>query len=315
MNSGEIIEDVFASQQAQQHPAYGLQMPQPLKQSHHLNTTFTAPNNTIAAMNYHQPDNASPYTYQLNNSVAASQNNFAINAPNNTKASFNQYGNNDWSKNTLQIQGAIRGRVAAPHVYDWNAPQSNEPEQKQDYGLMSGMKRSQALYSLDSYRFSPIDTLRQAIANLYAGATMTKTHQLGVYSIYKCPVENLTSGQYKYIVAVVPNHDYVQLGGLHTLSSLPWISFQTRSTDNPAKEFGTNRPVAVTYKIPNDSKLPIFSEINKVMDEPTKHVYLSKVLPVKVEVLKQKQGEMIADKSMLLSALESFRCVLTLTQQ
>ena len=51
------------------------------------------------------------------------------------------------------------------------------------------------------------------------------------------------------------------------------------------------------------------------MDEPTKHVYLSKVLPVKVEVLKQKQGEMIADKSMLLSALESFRCVLTLTQQ
>ena len=288
---GQIIEDVvsgmsgFAAQNVvtapsynqQGNPAYGMQLPQPLKQTQSLSTSYVAPTSTLASFNY--------YGGAVNNDKS-----FQSNA---------------------QQSSAIRGRVASPHVYQWDAaPIQNKP---QDYSKISGMGMAQYADSTSNTRsFDPKQSLRDAIASIYSEAMMLKTHQMGVYSVFKCPVENMTS-DFKYIVAIVPKFDHVPLGGYHSLTSLPWVSFQTRMTDNPAGEFGSIRPPSKSYKVPASTQNPVYDKINMLFEEPGKHIYAATTIPLKVELIKRKVGDMAAQSSTIMSALESFRCVLTFT--
>ncbi len=286
MQSAQIIEDIFSApqgevqpQQNHQHvnanpsnPAYGMQLPQPLKQTQALNASYQASSNTLN--------------------------------------SFNYYGNINESMMGATQSGAIRGRVTSPHVYQWDAKPIEQ--QQKDFKVQSGMTMKQNAWQ-GSITLDPKQSLREAIAGVYGAANMLKTHQMGNFSVYKCPVENLTTGNYKYIVAIVPNHEFVPLGSYYSLQSLPWISFQTRATDNPASEFGNIRPQSISYAIPNETKHPLFDKINMVLDDAGKFVYLSESMPCKVELLKLGKGDVAAPKSTIMSALEAFKTVITLT--
>ena len=273
LNSGMPVQQPSQTHHQQQHPGYGMQLPQPLKHTQQLSTSYVAPSNTMQT--------------------------------------FNRYHVEDTPANGGAIQSsAIRGRISSPHVYQWDAaPIQNKPI---DYRTMSGMMQG-SNQGYQSNTMDPKQTLREAISSVYSNANMLKVAQQGVWSIYKCPVENMTSGSYKYIVAIVPNHEFVQLGANYSLRSLPWISFQTRSTENPAAEFGPVRPAAVNYYIPRDNKHPIFDVIKQVGETKQAFVFVADSLPAKVELLKLKDTDTAAAKSNLMSSLEAFKTVITLT--
>lgn len=282
---GTVIEDVFGAGGSPQmqttgrvnadptSPMYGMQMPQPLKQTQGLNRSAVASSNTFSTFKDSSFDNVL---------AGAAQ------------------------------SSAVRGRVNSPHIYQYDSVPVEQ--QKKDFREFSGMSMK---FMKDTpatpTSMDPHQNIRDSIAGMYKGAMMLKTHEYGAYSVYKCPVENLTGGDYKYIVAIVPNHQYVQLGGSHTLASLPWASFQTRSTNNPVAELGHNRPSPLNYTIPQNMKNPLYDKIKLVMEEPTKFVYLADNTPVKVELLRSKEHSMAAQSATIVSALDAFRTIVTLT--
>lgn len=290
----QVIEDIFANaappQPAQfvpptaqpQHPSFGLQLPQPLKQSGSFVHSAQAPINTITGFG-----NQAQFSDNVQSSAFQSS--------------------------------AIRGRVTSPHVYQWDATPSQD--RSTDFGVHSGMKpaalaaaygQQPSLHQAFPTTTDPHQILRDAIAGLYKNAMLLKTHQYGNFSVYKCPVENMTSGNYKYIVAIVPNHDFVALGTYYSLQSLPWVSFQTRQTDNPAAEFGNNRPQPLRYGIPSNAKSALYDRIKKVYEDKQQFVYLADTMPCKVELLKLREGDFAGESSTLLAALEAYKTIVTM---
>ena len=205
---------------------------------------------------------------------------------------------------------AIRGRVMSPHVYQWDA--APELQRQTDYRQESGMMAS-ATPQHFSQSLDVRANLREAIAKVYNSAPMLKTKQVGAYSVYNCPVENMTNGPFKYLVAVVPNHEYVPLGSFFSLASLPWVSFQTRNTEYPAQIFGSTRPNTVKYHPPSDRNNPLYDKIKQILEEKHRFVYVADSLPIKVELLKARESETAAQTSTIMSALEAFNTVITMT--
>jgi hypothetical protein len=287
MMNASIIEDVIGPSGMPQpqrsnvqpyadpkNPMYGMQMPQPLKHTQGYNHSAFASSNTISTFKDSSFDNV------LSGAAQSS---------------------------------AVRGRVNSPHIYQYDSVPVEQ--QKKDYRELAGMsmKFMKETPSTQKMSMDPRQNLRDSISNLYRGAMMLKTHEYGQYSVYKCPVENLTGGDYKYIVAVVPNHQYVQLGGFHTLASLPWVSFQSRSTNNPAAEFGNNRPKALNYTVPQNVNNPLYDKIKLVLEEPNKFIYLADNSPVKIELLRSKEHPSAAPSATIMSALDAFRTIITFT--
>jgi len=222
-------------------------------------------------------------------------------ASQNTITNFNYYsGGSDVASSMAYQKNAIRGKIADQHVYNWSVPIPQKQAQQ------APVQEAPVEFYSD-----PKQLLRKAISDIYRNCLMTKTHTFNQWSVFKCPVEGLTGGIFKYIVAIVYNFDHVPLGGKTHLASIPWVSFQTRQTETPAVEFGEVRPQATFYNAPNDSKSPVFDIINMKLDEATKFLYLADTLPVKVELLKLKETDVAAPRATIMSALEAFKTVVT----
>ena len=126
------------------------------------------------------------------------------------------------------------------------------------------------------------DAVRQGLAQLYYGFWMTKVEQKGIYGVYKALIDSLTNDGNKYIVAIVAN-DNSPNGSEKLLSSLKWIIFQTRMTNNIEKEFNGHNIQAQSYQIKRDNIL--FDTIRLQGENQGKAVYLPDTLPLKVEIL------------------------------
>jgi len=288
---GTMIEDPFHTtgsgwQQMQQQTA---QQQQPLQQQESINY----------AQGLQMPQ---PLKQSMHISVP-------VQSSSNTVNGFDHYNGSNYAQSLGFQKNAIRGKVTSPAAYDWNAALTQQQQQVQQ------QVQQQQSNTSSNFQFisDPKTLLRQAICDIYRNPTMIKTGVAGNLSIYKAPVEGLTGG-YKYIVAIVPYHDHVPIGGQATLIGLAWISFQTRQTDQPALEFGQHRPKPTPYSIPNDEKSPVFDIINMVLDDQTKFIYMAETLPVKVELIKLKASDVASQKARLLSALEAFKTVITFTQ-
>lgn len=224
-------------------------------------------------------------------------------AAQNTLTNFNHFSGMDNANSMAFQKNAIRGKIAEQHVYNWNVPIS---QPKTD---MSDAQQQPMPFISD-----PKEMLRRAISDVYRNPIMIKTHTFNQFSVFKVPVQGLMEGVFRYIVAIVPNYDHVPLGGKHHLGSLPWICFQSRSTNTPALEFGESRPPASVYTPPGDAKSPLFDIINMKLDDTGKFIYLSDTLPLKVELLKLKDTDVAAPRATVWSALEAFKTVLTFVE-
>jgi hypothetical protein len=232
-----------------------------------------------------------------------------VQSSSNTVSGFDYYNGSNYAQSLGFQKNAIRGKIASTSAYDWNAAL-----QSSSNGQGGNQQQMQPVVPSFQFMSDPKQMLRQAICDIYRNPNMLKTNVSGPYSVFKAPVEGLTGGSYKYIVAVVPYQDHIPVGGQASLVGLPWVSFQTRQTDQPALEFGEVRPKPTPYSIPSDQKSPVFDIINMVLDDQTKFIYMAETLPIKVELIKLRASDVAAQKAMLMSAMEAFKTVITFTQ-
>jgi len=151
--------------------------------------------------------------------------------------------------------------------------------------------------------------IRQKVNNIYDSFVMTKVGQYQDMGIYKALVDSLIAGPSRYIVAIVPQ-DSAPMGSEKMLSSLRWVSFQTRTTDNIAKEFNGMKVYPQTYRITTQNN--IVDPVNLIEEKRSHFLYLPENLPIKIEVLKLKEDDNFARKGTVSSALELYQTVLTI---
>ncbi len=154
------------------------------------------------------------------------------------------------------------------------------------------------------------DAVRQGLAQIYSEFWMTKINQHGIYGVYKALIDSLTTDGNKYIVAIVPN-DNTPNGSEKLLSSLKWIIFQTRMTNNIEKEFNGQNVQPQSYQIKRDNIL--FDTIRLQGENQGKAVYLPDTLPLKVEILLLKENDHFSEEGNIIAALETYQTIISFT--
>jgi hypothetical protein len=180
--------------------------------------------------------------------------------------------------------------------------QSNNSLYSQQYNNSSENPRQKSLDEKEA--------VRQGLADVYKGFWLTKTHQHGNYGIYKASIDSLTTDGYKYIVAIVPD-DNTPISSEKLLSSLKWIIFQSRMTNNIEKEFNNQQVQPQSYQIKRENIL--FDVIRLQGENQGKAIYLPDTLPLKVEVLILKENENFSEEGTVLAALELYQTIISFT--
>jgi len=152
-----------------------------------------------------------------------------------------------------------------------------------------------------------VQEVRDAIAELFEGFIMTKTHQHQSFGIYKASVDSLSGNSQKYIAAIVPNDTKVPVGASVYLKGRPWISFQSRSTDQPLQEFAgfSLKPQMYSSMIAKGS--PLYDKIKLAAEFETKHIYVPDHLPLNVEMILRQPDQTFATEAFLVSAINQFQ--------
>ncbi len=129
------------------------------------------------------------------------------------------------------------------------------------------------------------------------------------FSIYKARIESDTLGHDKCIVAIVPN-DKTPIGGSKPISVLKWVSFQTRESYNPRKDYGGYHLQAQRMQYVNHAVLQ--DRIRLMKQTKTKSIYQCENIPLKVELLHLKEDESFPQTGSVWGALQVFSTVLIL---
>jgi hypothetical protein len=145
--------------------------------------------------------------------------------------------------------------------------------------------------------------MRDVISKYFGNAVMTKMKENNSFSIYYARIGCLLCLENRYIVVVLQNDDS-PIGTTIELSEMEWISFQTRTIENP------------NFKIkPKDIKSEtdpmINCQVEKISDESDRTVYISYDFPIKLELLKENESDVHRERGTLKTALDSYNCVLS----
>jgi hypothetical protein len=157
--------------------------------------------------------------------------------------------------------------------------------------------------------------VRNAIAELFEGFILTKTHHQNNYGIYKGLVSSLSGNDTKYIVAIIPNDSRYHVGTTSSLKSLPWISFQSRTTDDPEKEFGGFNLKSMPYTNSISRNSILFDKIKIGAELKAKHIYVPDHLPLTVEIILKNPEQTFAKEAVIVSAIQLFQTSIILDQQ
>ena len=155
------------------------------------------------------------------------------------------------------------------------------------------------------------DHVRFAIATLYQGFKVVKVAQYQQWGVYKAPVSSMMANIEKFIVAVVQN-DSQPLGNIVPLEGLRWTSFQCRSCTDINKEMNGYYIAQQGYSLPRERSTVLYDNVSKVVEYDDKCIFLPENLPLKIEVIKAKPDEFIADKGNVIACLEIYQTILTL---
>lgn len=149
-------------------------------------------------------------------------------------------------------------------------------------------------------------SIHSLISSYYDNPLLYKVKDNDNHTIYMSEVQSLLGNTYRFIVAVVPL-DVFMIGDERPLSSLKWVSFQSRKY--PARPYRTGK---CNYKLKQGAPFNISFERISMDDEYT--VYESKELPNVVITLINDKNNMFdyAKKGTLSIALETFNTIVTL---
>lgn len=149
-----------------------------------------------------------------------------------------------------------------------------------------------------------------AILQHFPGYVMTKTSQHGSFGIYKAIVQCLLCNGIRYAVAIVEENT-ASIGEKKNLSELAWESFQTRYSedDKEAVKFQLG-----TFEHGHDGNSILDDTIRLNRETKESFKYICDNLPLSVELLKTREDESMAETGTVISALETFACVLSFTE-
>jgi|688.fasta_scaffold09199_14 hypothetical protein len=158
---------------------------------------------------------------------------------------------------------------------------------------------------------SETDTIRGAVAEMYPDVLTVKVVDNQGFGIYKAIIDTMTSGDTKYIVLIVPRDSQTRVGTQRYVSQLPWVSFQTRSTEEIYKEMNGFKLSPQPYQLASKKSL-LYDKIRVVEERPDRWVYKPENVNVKVELLKRKPEDQFAQEGYIANALEAFRTIITI---
>lgn len=151
------------------------------------------------------------------------------------------------------------------------------------------------------------------IVSYFGDVVMTKlmvisrTHAPPV-SFYYAQLGCLLCEDNQYIIAVVEN-DHELIGNTEKLSSLPWISFQSRRLDQ-LPEHAQLSPHSFTPSVTNKNSI-LFDKIHLAEKRDDRWVYHSQQFPIQVELLIEKEDDRYSESGTIRSALDTFSCSMT----
>jgi hypothetical protein len=125
------------------------------------------------------------------------------------------------------------------------------------------------------------------------------------YSFYYAKIGCLLCHETNYIVSIT-EQDMLPIGNIEKLSNLDWISFQTRTFENPPIKGLT----AQSYKGTEDKNF-LHDTVRLVKKEKGKWIYEPDVAPVKVELLDPDNDEVYSEKGTIKTCLDTFNCVIS----
>lgn len=187
---------------------------------------------------------------------------------------------------------------------------SKIPTNTQSYYVSAGQANS----NHQQYETAPIMTgdskknnVYSAVSSFFPGFVMTKIRNIGQYSIYKAVVQCLLCDGVRYLVVITKN-DNSRPGTKIPLENLQWESFQTRfdENDQEVKEFNI---LAFPHNQPSKSILA--DRITLSSKSPKSNHYICDTLPLKVEILKEKEDEFLSDTGTVISALNIYNTIIT----
>lgn len=128
------------------------------------------------------------------------------------------------------------------------------------------------------------------------------------YTIYACGIAT-DRPEFKVIYAIVPFR-YAR-DARTTLSQLPWVSLQTRTTDEPLAP-GVPTHSFIPSRAAREQLTIVFDAVNR---SPQKTDYRTPEIPLEMSIIhdpKKNNFLQCPDRVRLYSALETFRCVVTM---
>jgi len=109
----------------------------------------------------------------------------------------------------------------------------------------------------------------------------------------------------RYIVVIVEDNSF-PIGHQTYLSNLDWVSFQTRTLENP--------PIEMKTQTSKPKMTPVVASKIKVTEKKDdRYVYLCDNYLVRVELLFTKDDDTYADSGTIQSAIDTYNCVISFT--
>ena len=186
--------------------------------------------------------------------------------------------------------------------------QQNQSHKQTDYiPRMKFIDQEDALSSTFSSKY---DKIYNAILEYFPNFVMTKTALFGEFSVYKSVAKCLLCIGTRYIVAIVKK-DNLPVGTTKPLSSLEWVSFQTRYSDDDKEQ----RQFHLTsHQFAKPDKTILDDTIRLSRKTNLSYLYDCDNLPLNIEIIKTKDDEDISEYGTVSSALEIFSTVLSFNE-
>ena len=159
--------------------------------------------------------------------------------------------------------------------------------------------------------FQEKQSIRKSISDYFGNLVMTKlkktdpTENKPSYSIYYAKIGCMLCVDDRYVIAIVESDPY-PIGSQEYLSEMNWISFQTRTIEQPLSQLKTQQTKSVMTR-------QITDKIHLQEKTQDRNVYMASTLPLKIELLYTTEDDNYSNSGTIQSALDTYNCVLSFT--
>lgn len=149
------------------------------------------------------------------------------------------------------------------------------------------------------------DYVYNLFVNYFNNPTMNKIKNQGKFSLYACKIHCLLNNDSRYII-VVTNIDNNSIGTVEELSTIKWVSLQTRTLKDKL-------PTNIIHGYNAISQGPLTAIIRKTDSSKTACTYSCDNLPLIVTLLHtdKKDANTYQQKGTVIAAIETYETIIT----